>query len=839
MKQLLRTGWAKKAILLAFVVGLVSPSALAYQVSPVETSGGYQVSPVETSQVAQVAPQVLNFNVNPTSTGATLSFSLNVPAKTTVWLKDSNDTIFKTLVFDADLNGGQTYNYTWNGTNNNNQAVANGTYKAQVVAYNTVDTDVESQNFTYTAGGGSQNEAPQVSVSVNPSSFNPSNGQTTSVNYTLNTQASLKVEIKSGSAIIRTLKAQTTTSAGSYNLVWDGRNDNGTIMSNGTYTAEVYASNSAGTAIDNASVTITSNGGGSQTAPNISNLNVSPNPFDPEEENTSVSFNLDKSATVTVAIMDGNTVVRNLTSNSSLSAGSHSYTWTGRDSNSNIVDDGTYTVRVTASNSAGTDTESTTVVVDTDGNNGGSCNVITSHYSNPSTFDPEEENTTINFSLNRTADVTIRIKDVNNVIRTLITDDSFNSGSRQVSWNGRNTSGNIVSDKTYSYEIVAEASGCDDETEYGTVRVDRDGNNGGDDDYEDDWDSTDEDLIRDLYVDNEVFDPTEGERSTVRFELTRRADLIVQVLDGTRVVKTLRDSDDQSAGDYSYTWDGRDSDGDRVNDDVYQYRVMADDGDDSDTDRAYVEVDTDGIIIGFPENSRCAGFRDVSKNSPFCKAIELMSARNIFDGYSDGTFRPYQKINRAETTKVVVLALDYDVNEGGSFGRLFPDTSSSAWYAPYLRTALDNDIIHGYPDGRFRPSNTINRVELLKIFLEANGVSFSSCPQPFDDTPITRDTEWYMRYACFAKDNDLMNAEFSRNLYPAEAMTRGDVADLFYDFDQMGYYDGYNNDNRYSYNDDRYYYDNDNGYYYSDDDNYDDGDGYYVYRNGRYEWVSY
>jgi hypothetical protein len=76
MKQLLRTGWAKKAILLAFVVGLVSPSALAYQVSPVETS-----------TVAQVAPQVLNFTVNPNSDGATLSFSLNTPAKTTVWAK--------------------------------------------------------------------------------------------------------------------------------------------------------------------------------------------------------------------------------------------------------------------------------------------------------------------------------------------------------------------------------------------------------------------------------------------------------------------------------------------------------------------------------------------------------------------------------------------------------------------------------------------------------------------------------------------------------------------------------------------------------------------------------
>jgi len=307
---------------------------------------------------------------------------------------------------------------------------------------------------------------------------------------------------------------------------------------------------------------------------------------------------------------------------------------------------------------------------------------------------------------------------------------------------------------------------------------------------------------------------------------------------------------------------------------------MADDGDDSDTDRAYVEVDTDGIIIGFPDDQRCAGYRDVSVNSPFCKAITLMSERGIFQGYSDGTFRPYASINRAETVKVVTLALGYNVTTGGTYRLGYNDTSDTSWYSPYLYVAQRENIATGYPDNSFRPSNTINRVELLRVFLEGNQTSLYTCnTQPYDDTPITADTRWYMKYACYAKDHGLMGG-YGNNLRPAEAMTRGDVADLFYDFEVKGLYssfvrsrtgDRYDSGSRrcveynsrgdcteYEYIEDyndnysdrycmeydrygtctRYSYSSYNDYDYNDYYDYND-DGYYVYRDGRYVWVAY
>lgn len=873
MKNLFRNSLANKLILTAFVMGLVSTSAMAaYQIGPV---GSFDAGVTTTTQVAAVAPTVSSLNVTPSTGSASIAFSLNTTAYTTIWIKDMSDTIVKTLIFDNNLSAG-SYSYTWNGTDNNNAAVASGSYKAQVAVYNTASQDAKSFTFNFTSnGGGGTVTAPVVSVSVAPTSFDPSKGQSTTVSYSSNASASVGVVVKQNGSVVKTLRDSSVQPAGSYTLTWNGVSNSGATLLPNTYTVEVNAVNTAGTDTKTATVNIVNDTNPTVTAPNITNVYGTPTPFNPNSENTRIYFTLDKSAVVSVDVLDGNSSpIRNLTNTTSLTAGTYYYEWNGRNTSGNIVNDGTYRVRVNASNSAGSDTEYASVEVKTS-TNGGSCDLVTSDYANPSTFNPNNTSSLIYYTLSRTADVTVRIKDGSSTVRTLVDDDSLTSGSKISSWNGRDQDGDMVSNGTYTYEINASVSGCSNDIETGSVYVTGSDNNDGD--YEDDWPSTNEDLVKNLTVDPEIFQPLDGERATVRFNLTRSAELRVQILDGNRIIKSLRDtgSSKQSSGTYSYTWDGRDSSGRLVSDKVYQVRVMADDGDDTDTDRAFVELDTDGIIIGFDENDRCAGFRDVSKYSPFCKAIELMSKKHIFDGYSDGTFRPYEKINRAETAKVVVLALDYDVDTNGYFGKQYKDTIANAWYSPYLEVAQRNDIATGYPDGTFRPASTINRVELLRVFLEGNRLSLSSCsPQPFDDTPISKDTDWYMKYACYAKYNGLMNSEYSNKLFPADAMTRGDVADLFYDFEVKGLYSNYDN-NGYGYNNytdpnndryctsyDRYGTCTNYEYDYNSNpadrtcvarnsygdctrweyDNYssnNSGDGYYVYRNGQYVWVSY
>ncbi|MBD3270066.1 hypothetical protein GF376_00910 [Candidatus Peregrinibacteria bacterium] len=744
MKNLLRSGWAKKAILFAFIVGVVSPSALAQVGSGTYTGSGLNAT-------AAVAPQIQNLQISPSGVydpndgNLTVSFELNTTAKTSVWIKNSNNQIVRTILFDTDLISGQTYSYSWNGLDTKDNVVTDGTYKAEVVANNSAGTDIDSVNFTVEADNGGGN----------------------------------------------------------------------------------------GDSCDNI----------------ISGHFADPVRFDPEDnEDTEINFRLSRDAEVTIRIMDGSDRIETLVDSRDLNDGDHDYRWDGEDDDNDIVEDGLYEYEIKAEVSGcSDDVETGTVRVDTDGSRDEQDDwdddregLIRDLEVDPDVIDPDssdddENETEITFELTDDVDrLLVQIVDGDEVVYEITDRTNVSDGDYTYFWDGEDEDGDVVDDDEYDVRVMAEDEDNDTDADRVCIAVDTGGaENDCKGTDEDDWPSTDEDLIRDINVFNEIFDPTEGERSRIRFRVTDDLErLVVQVMDGDEVIETLRDSDDVSEGEYEYSWDGRDEDGDIVDDEVYEYRVMADNGDDTDTDRAYTEVDTDGIIIGFPTHARCAGFRDVSIYSPFCKAIELMSAENIFDGYSDGTFRPYKAINRAETTKVVTLALGYDVNTGGFYGKQFVDTLPNAWYAPYLDTALDNGIIHGYPDGTFRPSNTINRVELLKIFLEAHNVGFSRCStQPYSDTPINADTDWYMPYACYAKQNGLMGG-YGNNLFPAQAMTRGDVADLFYDFEQKGAYAGYGPDGIQGGNYRNYDYDYNDNY-----NNYNDG--YYTWRNGRYEYVSY
>ncbi len=102
-------------------------------------------------------------------------------------------------------------------------------------------------------------------------------------------------------------------------------------------------------------------------------------------------------------------------------------------------------------------------------------------------------------------------------------------------------------------------------------------------------------------------------------------------------------------------------------------------------------------------------------------AIDHVQTRGIVSGYDDGTYRPDNLINRAEFTKILVEHL---YNEGDfdayTTDECFTDVPSGEWYTRYVCFAKDNNIISGHPDGSFKPSDNINYVESLKIVIEAN-----------------------------------------------------------------------------------------------------------------------
>lgn len=79
-------------------------------------------------------------------------------------------------------------------------------------------------------------------------------------------------------------------------------------------------------------------------------------------------------------------------------------------------------------------------------------------------------------------------------------------------------------------------------------------------------------------------------------------------------------------------------------------------------------------------------FTDVSKDSKYYYAIKEALANGIIDGYPDGTFRPYDSITRAEAVVMVSRLKNVDISEI-SGKTVFDDVPESHWAAAYIAAA--------------------------------------------------------------------------------------------------------------------------------------------------------
>ena len=170
-------------------------------------------------------------------------------------------------------------------------------------------------------------------------------------------------------------------------------------------------------------------------------------------------------------------------------------------------------------------------------------------------------------------------------------------------------------------------------------------------------------------------------------------------------------------------------------------------------------------------------FSDVSKSHSNYEAIKYLEAQGIINGYEDGTFKPEQTVNRVEALKMLMIAFDLKASVANELP--FSDTDGSAWYASTLATALDRAIVEGYDDGSFRPSNTVNKAEYLKMLFLTGGIipdDESLTANPYSDVP--KDS-WYAPYAYLTNKMNLL-AVANNRLSAGSGMTRGDVAETIY-----------------------------------------------------------
>jgi len=163
------------------------------------------------------------------------------------------------------------------------------------------------------------------------------------------------------------------------------------------------------------------------------------------------------------------------------------------------------------------------------------------------------------------------------------------------------------------------------------------------------------------------------------------------------------------------------------------------------------------------------------------KAAAELYRRAVIGGFPDGEFKGYREVNRAEAAKFLLLARYGDIEDVQNNGK-FPDVLEGEWYVPFVVTAAELGIINGYPNGLFGPEYQVNTAEFLKMLTLTFGLEKNL---DYDYKDVDPD-EWYAKYAGVAEKYNIFPDRGSY-LYPAQDLTRNEVAVAIYQFLKVRY----------------------------------------------------
>lgn len=118
--------------------------------------------------------------------------------------------------------------------------------------------------------------------------------------------------------------------------------------------------------------------------------------------------------------------------------------------------------------------------------------------------------------------------------------------------------------------------------------------------------------------------------------------------------------------------------------------------------------------------AQAATFSDIQGNWAQ-SLIEALAARDIIQGFPDGTFRPDEPVTRAQFAAMISKAFQKNPNREAI---AFADVPAYYWASEAIQEAYQTGFLAGYPNNVFLPNQNIPRVQVLVSL--ANGLDLSA-----------------------------------------------------------------------------------------------------------------
>ena len=130
----------------------------------------------------------------------------------------------------------------------------------------------------------------------------------------------------------------------------------------------------------------------------------------------------------------------------------------------------------------------------------------------------------------------------------------------------------------------------------------------------------------------------------------------------------------------------------------------------------YIMVGAKNEGAGGELHLHVSSFTDVPGNLWAWTYIEALRQVGI-SGYPDGTYRPANSVTRAQIAKFVLLAKHGAGYTPPSFASYSFSDIEGLWAADWIEEAYQEGIVGGYSDGTYRPNNFVTRAQMVKFVL--------------------------------------------------------------------------------------------------------------------------
>ena len=144
---------------------------------------------------------------------------------------------------------------------------------------------------------------------------------------------------------------------------------------------------------------------------------------------------------------------------------------------------------------------------------------------------------------------------------------------------------------------------------------------------------------------------------------------------------------------------------------------------------------------------------DEKINEDYAEAVAVLDGMGVFKGYEDGSFKPENKITRAEVATIIYRIYTADVAKNDKSGlyatyNKFSDMAGAGWAAGYIGYCANAEFVKGYPDGTFKPSGNVTGYEVLAMILRAVG---------YDKNGEFTGADWALNVAKYAEQLGILD----------------------------------------------------------------------------------